>query len=482
MMNQGLTSKSSYNEAGTDQRTGFYIGVTCPGCGGKLELENDFSILTCTHCDSILRVVMPDRPPAFLALPKMNHLELKFHLDRYLKQQQLPLTNSSLAFKRLLYPYWKTDAILLRVRNKVYERMVGEDTEYSRAEMIKQEKREISLSPYGHTLPAAQLVEGIPVSLGLRNEYLKVVPYAPENIPGEYDSLPVITSWAEALTQVDKSVNYMSHLSVPEFGRNVTELYQPRGSIVYFPFIIAECYGKDHYQRFTVDCVTGRILDFHTEPPPLDQDHLAQPLQLEYGELDIAFHRCSECGDDLKPIKSYVSICDNCQYINFSETRPSHFEGVFYAEMDRSPEIEYFPFWSFRLPPDTAGEIRQLFGGIFKSDWLTLPAFKNRHFESMYRLSKRASSALPQINLSSELPERLERFHPVTVSPQQAGMLSEVVIRRRQLRDSSSSRPELSLDTTNLESRLVYLPFRPEQYFYVDALIEGITFERSALA
>lgn len=484
---QGLKTSHDSFEAGSKKakktkKTGFYIGVSCPGCGSKLELEDDFSVLVCDHCESVLRVLMPESPPAYLARPKATEREIRFCLDRHLKNNDLPLSNSSLTFKRLLYPYWKTDAILLKVRNRVYEKVIGQDTEYSKAQVLKQEKREIALSPYSHSGPAAQPIDGLPVSMGLRGEYLEVLPFATENIPDNFTPLPIVTDWPQALAAVEKSVGHMNSLSAPGFGRNLTELFHPRGSVVYFPYLIAECYGNDNFQRFIIDGVTGKIVNHVSRPPALDNSDDHTPIDLSFGELDIAFHRCEECGDDLKPERTFVCICANCQHTNFCGEKPDRFDGVHLADIEPGKDTEFFPFWSFNLPKNSSREISRLFGGIFKSDWLTIPAFRNKHFESMYRLSKRITAALPEINLTTELPVTTASFLPVSVSHGEAQTLARVVIQRRRLKDSSTLKRDIGFDPKALDCRLIYIPFKPEHYFCVDAVIGSVTFEKSSIA
>jgi len=61
---------------------------------------------------------MPDTPAAFMAQSGVADHEIRFHIDRYLKQNDLPLTGSTLQVKRLYYPYWKVDATVLKLRNK----------------------------------------------------------------------------------------------------------------------------------------------------------------------------------------------------------------------------------------------------------------------------------------------------------------------------------------------------------------------------
>ncbi len=104
--------------ATTKPKAGFYIDVTCPGCGATLELEQDFLVLGCQYCDSVLRIVMPDSPPAFLVKGRLDKRRLRFQIDRFLKENAMPLTGSALQLKNLYYPFWKVDGKLLKLRNR----------------------------------------------------------------------------------------------------------------------------------------------------------------------------------------------------------------------------------------------------------------------------------------------------------------------------------------------------------------------------
>ncbi|MFQ5584640.1 MAG: hypothetical protein ACE5GL_09420, partial [Calditrichia bacterium] len=87
-----------------NRKSGFFIGVTCPDCGGELELEENFFVTRCCHCDSVHRIVMPDIPMVYLIPAKISKREARFSIDRYLKKKSLPLTSSNFQLKRLYYP------------------------------------------------------------------------------------------------------------------------------------------------------------------------------------------------------------------------------------------------------------------------------------------------------------------------------------------------------------------------------------------
>lgn len=464
--------------ANRDKR-GFFIGVSCPGCGGELELEENFFVLMCSHCGSALRIMMPDTPPAYMAQNRMPRREVRFHADRFLKKNSLPLTESGVQIKSLYYPYWKVGAVVLKTRNKMIERFVADDNDpYSDGDSYEQKRTEVSLSPYTVTLPAGYEFEGIPYSLGLRTEYLKVVPFARENMPDEFDSLPVLIAWPDALDKAKKSVQAMGGIDLADFGKNRTELFHPVGSLVYFPYYIMESYVGGQFRRLVVDGVTGRVCNHMTELP---QGEKAAPVEIpgiEFGQLAVEFHRCSNCGMDLPVEQSYVYICDNCHVLTMLEKHPFVTPEIeVAASREKNKSSKLLPFWAFKLSGRDAEKVQRLMGGIYASDRFVVPGFKVTHFEAAYRLAKRMSAAFPKLDIVPV--EKLDaRFLPVTVGPSEAEILSRAIVYREKV----AKNPRCSLEEIDIqveEARLFYAPFHSEHYFYVDSVVGAVTFEKS---
>jgi len=457
---------------------GFFIGVSCPGCGGELELEENFFVLTCSHCGSVLRIIPPETPPAFLARCKILKREVRFHVDRFLKKKDFPLTGSGLQIKALYYPYWKVDAVVLKVRNKVIERLsVSDDDSYSDDITAGQKRIEISFSPYSITLPAGCEFEGIPHSLGFRTGYLKVVPFARENVPSDADPLPVLVTWPEALEKVKMTVRNLSRIDLADFAVNKTELFQPVGSLIYFPYYLLESYDGGQFLRLVVDGVTGRVCSHTTEISASEGFSSVEPFRIEFGQLMIEFHRCSNCGMDLPPKQSFIYICDNCHVLTMLEKHTVAVTEIGIAVTDSSQTDKLFPFWSFKLVGRDADKIQRFMGGIYGSDRLVVPGFKVSNFEAAYRLTKRMSAAFPKMDISP-LEKLDSRFELVTLGPSQAETLGRAIIYREELIRNPACAPE-DIEFQIQEVSLFYAPFHPERYFYVDSIVGAITFEKS---
>lgn len=457
----------------TRPKAGFYIQVGCPGCGGALELEQDFFVLACDHCGSVLRLQMPDVPPAYLVQSKLPRSEVRFRVDRFLKENGLPLTSSRFHVKRLLYPYWKVDAILLRLRNRIEKREVVTNEESGNASTYEERKTEVNLSPYVLTSAAGMKIESIPHTLGMRAEYVTMVPFSSENI--ECDFLPVTVPLDDVLKDLGSAVSHLGSLNAADFGANQTELFRPVPSLVYFPYLIAESYARQGGDRFLVDGLSGRVLHHGAlSSSARPSRHTTAPI-LELGQLGVTFHRCDTCGEDLPSVQSFVYICGNCHEPSVLQRHPDLVPQIAVAAGGRRDD-RLFPFWAMEIPGDVT-LLRRMFGGLHDSAKLVIPAFRCANFEAIYRLTKRLSAALPRYNMSpTEAFD--ERFEPVTVGVAEAVMLAEVVIgRERMVRTGGGWQRAVTFNPRNIT--LLFAPFHAENYFYVDSVLRSVTFEKS---
>jgi len=457
--------------------SGFFIGVTCPGCGGSLELQSDFFVLNCPHCGSNLRIKMPEIPPAYLIRSEKPKRELRFHLDRYLKSRALPLSGPGLEIFSMYYPYWKIDAVLLKVRNEVLERQTVDEYNYETISTYEQRMTDVRLTPYTVTQAAGPPVEFIPGSIGIRPQYCKLLPYSQENTEDDFSSFPVLKNWNMVRKDLNGSVSAIGSIAQPQFGKNRTELFHPVGSIIYFPYYIIICNCRGEELSFLSDGITGKIIKQLDERPDHDQLNTGGTGNIEFGQLSVDFHRCSNCGVDLPDKQSYIYICDNCGVLTTLGNSPKKLAGVFSAGTSGKSGDRMFPFWTFKLNESDTSKLRRFFGGIYASNRLVIPAFKIQNFEAMYRLAKRISTAYPKLDIIA-LEKQGGAFADVSLGPEDALTMAEVIIYREYVSRVDDPR---NLETTISpeEVSLVYAPFRKEHYFYVDSTLGAITFEKN---
>lgn len=457
-------------------KRGFNIAVGCPACGGELELESDFLVTTCKHCGSILRISMPLIPPAYIVKSKLAPREVRFQVDRYLKSNGLPLTGSETEIKGFYYPYWKIDAVLLRVRNWVEKRYVSsEDGETETT--FEERKVETTLSPYSITTAARAAIAGIPDNIGERPEYVKLLPFWEENVQTDFVAAEVQTTWSDALRSAIANIEILNHAAAADYGVNRSALFRPICSLVYFPYFLFQSQLDGRARDFTVDAITGRIIAQLDDYSGIIESLLSQSGAQEFGKLGVELHRCGNCGEGLPDNKSYAYICNNCGRLTMLEEHRALRKEIAEATFEATRNDRLFPFWSFQIPNQDAAEFRRGFGGINNSDRLVVPAFRIPNFEAMYRLCKRMSPAISKFGFSA-VQSFDNRYVPANVGVTEALALARAAL----IRDEASRGVRGQIEIKEFASddiALVYAPFHPESYFYVDSALGAVTFEKT---
>jgi hypothetical protein len=514
----------------TKRKDGFFIGVGCPGCGGSLSLDADFFVTRCEHCDSPLRIVMPDTPPAYLMPCKVPDREIRVHVDRYLKQHDLPLTGPSLHVKKLYYPYWKIEASLLKLRNKTETKKLYSDSESQTETVIETDRSMVSITPYLLTIAAGTRIDGVSESLGLRSETVRVMPFSAENVAPDFDVLPVIRTWETVERRVHSAVASLSQISPPDFGTNLTRLFNPSWSLIFFPYFVVETYTGS-YRRLVLDGLVGRVVDsvapetekenkrrpmrdgiklslgginltFETgtsperqhdsfvedalsrevvedpaEVEPDSADSVDTPAQVSFGQLDVVFHRCDVCGADLPTELSHIYICPNCHELQVMDRINYRLEQIDMTSFGDKPVSSLVPFWRLGLPEVMVQQFGNLLGGLDRREQMLVPALGTSNFEALHKLAKRMSAA--QGKMPMEAVESLdERFLPVRIGLTEALALAEIII-CRELLDRGLKLPESSLALEPTSVGLVYVPFHLKNYFYVDSVLNAVSVERA---
>ncbi len=459
-----------------DHRTGFYIAVGCPGCGGELELENDFFVLTCSFCQSTIRISLPDRPPAYVVANRVDQRETRFAIDRYLRERGEPLTTADIQFKQVYYPYWKVDAILLKIRNRIeeIEHVPDDEGSTSNNPVTKIKKTDISLTPYSITFPGGPPLDGVPPSLGIRTDYIQAKPFTPDNLQDDFRPLPVVLTWPAARQRAIQTAGNVGRIESPMFGHNRTDMFRPVGSLVFFPYQVAESFGGGHFRRWVVDGVTGRVVG--RDDVLEEAGEMPSEAVIDFGQLDVDFHRCGNCGYDLPREQSYLYVCRQCQQVTVVEPHPLLRPQIEMAA-GSGREDRLLPFWMLELKPELAGRLKGLAGGMGQATSLAIPAFRVANFEAVYRLARRMSTAADRFE-REESTEPDSRFAPANISPSEALVMARVVVARELMNLSATIELPDVVDGFD-KMTLLYVPFHAEHYFFVDSVLNAVTVEKN---
>ncbi|MBU8934228.1 MAG: hypothetical protein KOO62_09505 [candidate division Zixibacteria bacterium] len=445
-------------------------------------------MLTCDFCGSVLRVIRPEIPSAYVVPPKVNQREVRFSIDRYLKENDQPLTGSDIAYKRVYYPYWRVEAIALKTRNRITSKVDRGDANVRHdsfappvhhSSPIKEKHTDVTLSPFAITIAATGVLTGIPPTLGVRTDYLKVTLFAEGNLDERYDVLPVTVPWDEAEGRVQKSAQGVGMITTAEFGRNRTELYRPTGSIVYFPFFLAESLAGRDYRRWIVDGVSGRVQYCLEEPEEIVTSDQPAEVLMKFGQLEIEHHRCAHCGVDLPGEQSHVYICHNCDELTIIEEHPV-FRNQLQVTTETGAEGDMLvPFWSMQFSHRKGWTVGSILGGSPDLNCLVIPAFRTSNFEEIYKLACTMTAVAPRLDLTS-LSGFKRCMQSVGIGPTEALITAQVVCARARLGVSASlDIPDIQAAVTRIS--LFFVPFHLEHYFMSDSVLNSVTFSKQLL-
>jgi hypothetical protein len=98
----------------------------------------------------------------------------------------------------------------------------------------------------------------------------------------------------------------------------------------------------------------------------------------------------------------------------------------------------------------------------------------------MFRLAKRMSAALPKIE-TVPIEAFDNRCRPVSLSLAEARMFAGIIAYRAEL-DRMVGTLGQKCDLEVISADLLYAPFHPESYFYVDSVMGAVTFEKSLIS
>ncbi len=508
-----------------NKKSGFFVSVTCPGCGAGLTIDTDFFVLTCDYCDSVIRIKMPDLPPAWLIPARSKKREIRFSIDRHLKELDRPLTGSSLQYKKIYYPYWKIDAFLLRVRNRVEERLVQVASEDSPEVVSQSEKTEIGISPYSVTIASGASMPGVPDSLGVRSQTIEALPFTRENQQEGFSAMGIERSWEEIKNRIVYAVMSLGDFDSPAFGRNRTDMLYPDYSVIYFPYYLVDSFSGSDYLRFVVDGLSSRVLHcydpINDSPAPDDSDQIhfsskaaanlavsfekgrgaaairtirtgkandisidgvddsLQETELEFGDLRIELHRCTTCGADLPDTRSPIYICTNCHELKAIEQIEFPLEPIQICRGEFPTGCQQLPFWRFQLASEQVKKLRFVFGGMYNADSIVVPAFRGPNYDALIRLARKMSFAQTKLEFEP-LEGNPKGFSPIEVSPGEGVKYMNLLTFRERLTKFGGGKVEKE-EFVPVAAGIIYAPFRLENYFYVDSVLQSITFEKQLI-
>jgi hypothetical protein len=402
------------------------------------------------------------------------------------------LTRSDFNIGQIYYPYWKIEAIRLNLQK--YKTVKRQQVDYNSFDTafygmgpkvtqaassmeVEETKIKVNLSPFSATQSAGPCISGLPASLGLRTEYIKALPFSSELADTDCEYYPVTVTWEEVKSNITKSMAIRAKLNLVPGGKAHSELFNISGSLVYFPYILAISDTASDFDYFIVDGLSGRVVHAGPIPESPFGNSSASGSLLDFAQLKVEFHRCFNCGIDLPASRSAVYICHNCHSVVSLDTNQKLIEGMQEVSIGSECEDQMFPFWSFAADPNCVKGLVKPVTDCDKYDRLLVPAFRVSNFEALHRLCQRITGGATQLSLQT-VEHHDKRFKAIDIGLREALTLGEIIL----YREAIAQNPAVTSDAIKLnpsQSGIIFVPFHPRNYFYVDSLNGNITFEKS---
>ena len=232
-------------------------GITCPSCGGALELKEGIRTFNCKYCGTLLVTKGEEGAVKYFVPKKIDRdaaIQKAFHwLGTGLSKARGLRANSKIDEAFLTYiPYW-------RVRADIVGWVFGQEKHESSSGTTYEDKEIKIQKTYDSTFPACDVAE-----LGVKHVNLEgddILPVNFEDLQSQGMVFNIISSEREI---VDKAQQYFSDNA--KKGYSLSEIYfehfdivRKQISIVYYPlYVIRYIYANRTYQ-VVVDGEDGSI-------------------------------------------------------------------------------------------------------------------------------------------------------------------------------------------------------------------------------
>jgi len=460
---------------------GYKLGITCCFCGGLLEIDEASHTTRCSHCGSVLKIARRAGVEKYYIEDTLIPREVKFHIDRHLKKEKLPLVSRWQDIVQVYLPFWRFSAAafivhLPRHRDIVeFECAANDDLTDGPVSDVKITNKEISFC-------ADERSNWGIASLGLRTQVVRLNPVNEEFQQNNHLVVPSVDRRA-AGPRFGTTIKAMAG-SVAKTGWSTdVSVAGLKESIIYYPIWIANFINSEGPFSAQFDPLPKRVVSIaagELEIPPADTGGDGKsPIQ-------IIPHRCPNCGEDLPDnARSVTYYCHNCRRLLVGKSNGYDRLRVNVPE-DADPKDTLFPFWVFDLTGPGWPEQGRLLEDVnllqMRPDRFFMPAFEISNPLRMLRLLGHYNRLNSEHEFKfTEHPTDCYSFTDVTLSAAEAARFVVVLPSAYAAVKGYFTellRVEREFDVP--QPRLVWLPYTRDRYFWRDNLT-GATIEKAAV-
>ncbi len=457
---------------------GFRLGLTCPLCGGKLEIDAAGRTTICSHCASVLKISRSSGVPRYYIESSLSKREVKFLVDRDLKREGHSLVSSWHSLEQVYLPFWRVSGTVFKIDcpqvNYDFDIPGNNPNDVDPSEQI-----EVKITPRELTLCADELLPWGMTSLGVRTQVLKLTPVDAEFVEKAHLVAPSMEE-AQARERFDKSALSMARIAFMGFSHLQLHSVGVETMLIYFPLWLVGFSNREGRYLGQFDPLAKRLVSMGQKEFELPEAE--QPTRTA-ATIQIAEHRCPNCGVDLPVADSVSYYCANCRRL-YAESGSGYRELKVQVPAKTCEQDRLFPFWVFDLEnsqwPDKPDFLESLRNCGLQCDRIIMPAFEISNPARILRLVKHFNRQDHHLSFES-LPEGRYDFVDVHHRPEQA---TEVMLPLLMALEAKKGQMVIEgglRDTPRLAPpELIWLPFVPDRYFLRDELT-GATIEKAAV-
>ncbi len=446
----------------------------CPFCGGPVLLEHEEIIAPCGNCGSMLRLLPPAGTETFVVDGAMEKREAVFFLERELKRNGLPLIKQRGEIFRVYLPFYRAAGKVFNFQKRVEERKnVSEDgQEYSyqvESHDTRIKQKEMSFAAFENDRFGIE-------SMGVRTSVLELSPLTPRLTKDEL-FLNSSRDINYALERYEKTTASMNAYAGEGARRRFSKALCPHLSMVYMPVWVVNYTNELGSMYAVIDCISKRVAKQAEGEMPLEN--------LDYSEMfegtvfKLVAHRCGYCGFDLPCQKNgEIFVCGNCGRL-YKTSGEGYASQVINLPGGNYAKDSLFPFWMFRL---SGSDQNRIFSRSLNLDSRTVfvPAFEITNLKRAARLSLSLSRSIDEINFDKREESSYTFQAAVLTAKDASGLVLPFLLAGRDDLEHFDLESLWRLYLEFEETRLVWLPFAEEGYFY-RGLLTGQGFEKVAL-
>jgi predicted RNA-binding Zn-ribbon protein involved in translation (DUF1610 family) len=462
-------------------QSNYRLGITCCFCGGSIDVDEASRTTLCRHCGSVLRIERRSSTQVYYVADSLKRREIRFLVDRHLKDNGEPLSSGWGKTWRVFIPYWRVRGTCISVREKSRGMSIVEADEFLESSIDEVARTQVRIGPKEITICADDTREWGLESLGIRSQVLRLIP-ATRTFRDENHLLPTTVSLDDARERLHDAAKSIS-LAVSASGSNIVDsIVGTEVALIYFPLWIAQF--SSGAGRFTVqfDPFAKRVVSL--AEGDFDISTSGSGDEIGNDSVSVLPHRCPNCGVDLPAGEmSCAHYCSNCRRL-YSDGGNGYRHVELNIPEGCAADQKLLPFWVFDIAGslwhDKSSFLQALKLLRFRDDLIIIPAFGISNPSKLLRLVTYYNRRRDHFAFENRLPSSYTFIDVVMQSEQTASMIAPLISAIKSIEGYRMYEGEINEVPELAEPELIWLPFALDRYFWREQ-ITGASIEKAAV-